>query len=403
MGEPSDSSRDLLVGDRLDPDRLVADAIATTGEDDFGEDSWQEGLGILTDSLQREARLNDIGLEIAVGDLTSALTNRLTINAWRRDHPEVAESTVTRPIIIVGQPRTGTTILYDLLAQDPGLRAPLTWEVDRPVPAPETATYDTDERIAEVQATLDMVELVLPGFTDFHPMGARLAQECVRMTAGDFRSMIFPTQYRVRSYNRWLLDEADLAPAYRWHRRYLDHLASRHPGGQWLLKSPAHLWHLDALAAEYPDAVVIQTHRDPLKVIASVSALVTYLRGMASDETSITETSADYAEDIFLGLDRGMDARRRGVFPESQTADVHFSDFVADPLATVEALYAAIGRDFTPDTAQHMRDFLAANPGDGGGGGTRYTFADTGLDADALRERARPYQERFDVVSEPVR
>ena len=392
-----------MTNDRLDPDRLIAEATTTTGEDDFGEDSWQEGLAMLAGSIQEEARLNDIGVEIAAGDLSSALTNRLLISAWRRDHPEVGESTVTRPIIIVGQPRTGTTILYDLLAQDPGLRAPLTWEVDRPVPAPETATYEADPRIGEVQATLDMVDLVLPGFTDFHPMGAQLAQECARITGSDFRSMIFPTQYRVPTYNQWLLHQADLTSTYRWHRRYLDHLSSRHPADQWLLKSPAHLWHLDAMAAEYPDAIVVQTYRDPLKVIASVSALVTYLRGMASDETSITETSADYAEDIFLGLDRGMDARDRKVIPESQTADVHFTDFVADPLAAVERLYADIDRELTPETAQRMRDFLAAHPGDGGGGGTRYTFADTGLDADELRERARPYQERYDVVSEPVR
>ncbi len=133
---------------------------------------------------------------------------------------------IDRPIVIVGQPRTGTTILYDLLALDPELRAPLTWEIDRPVPPPQAATRDTDPRIAEVDAALALVDAVIPGFTDFHPMGARLAQECVRITGGDFRSMIFSTQYRTPTYDRWLLDEADLAPAYRWHRRYLQHLGS---------------------------------------------------------------------------------------------------------------------------------------------------------------------------------
>ena len=192
--------------------------------------------------------------------------------------PRWPTGTVEHPIFIVGQPRTGTTILYDLLAQDPALRAPLTWEVDRPVPPPETATYASDPRIAEVQATLDLVETVMPGFTSFHPMGALLGQECVRITGADFRSMIFPTQYRVPTYDRWLLHDADLAPAYRWHRRFLQHLQSRHPADQWLLKSPAHLWHLDALAAEYPDAVIVQTHRDPLKVIASGCALTAHLR-----------------------------------------------------------------------------------------------------------------------------
>ncbi len=389
--------------DRFDRDQLIAQAIETTGEDDFGEASWQEGLDVFLDSLVNEARLNDLGVEIATSDVSNYLGSRLAVNAWRRDHPEVAAGTIEQPLVIVGQPRTGTTILHDLLAQDPQLRAPLTWEVDRPVPAPETATYGTDPRIGEVQANLDMVDAILPGFTDFHPMGAQLAQECVRITAGDFRSMMFPTQYRVPSYNRWLLDEADLGSAYRWHRRFLQHLQSRHPAGQWLLKSPAHLWSLDALAAEYPDAIVVQTHRDPLKVVASVSALVTHLRGMASDETSIKETAADYADDIFLGLDRGMEARDRNVLPPEQIVDVYFETFVADPLDMIGDLYDRLGRELTPETEARMGSFIAEHPGDGGGGGTRYRWADTGLDADELRERAAPYQERFGVSSEPVR
>ncbi len=392
-----------MTTDRFDRAALVDQAIELAGEDDFGEPTWAEGLDTLLDSLVNEARLNDIGVEIALGDVNGYLGNRLAINAWRRDHPEVADGTIDKPLVIVGQPRTGTTILHDLLAQDPLLRAPLTWEVDRPVPAPQTATYETDPRIGEVQANLDLVDMVLPGFTDFHPMGAQLAQECVRITAGDFRSMIFPTQYRVPSYNRWLLDHADLASAYRWHRRFLQHLQSGHPAGQWLLKSPAHLWSLDALAAEYPDAIVVQTHRDPLKVVASVSALVTHLRGMASDETSIEEVAADYADDIFLGLDRGMEARDRDVLPPEQIVDVYFETFVADPLDMIGDLYDRLGRELTTETEARMRRFITEHPGDGGGGGTRYRWADTGLDANELRERAAPYQARFGVSSEPVR
>jgi hypothetical protein len=392
----------MSAAERLQADRLAEEAIAATGEDDFGEATWQEGLERLLAAQVEEARLNDIGVEMAAGEAVGYLTSRLGIHAWRRDHPEVAEGTVERPIVIVGQPRTGTTILYDLLAQDPALRAPLTWEVDFPLPPPATATYGTDPRIEQSQATLDMAEAIIPGFTSFHPMGARLGQECVRMTGGDFRSMIFPTQYRVPSYNRWLLDEADLAPAYRYHRRFLQHLQSGHPAEQWLLKSPAHLWHVDALVAEYPDVVVVQTHRDPLKVIASVSALVAHLRQMGSDETSVAEAASEYGPDIFDGLDRGMAARDRGVLPASQVVDVQFADFVADPLASIKGIYAAIDRELTSDAEGRMRSFLASHPGDGGGGGTRYRWEDTGLDAAAARERATPYQERYGVASEPV-
>jgi hypothetical protein len=392
----------VSAAERLRADRLLEEASQATGCDDLGEPTWQDGLERLLEGLREEAGLHDVGVEVAVADVSSHLRNRLAITAWRREHPEVAGLAVERPILIVGQPRTGTTILYDLLARDPGMRAPLTWEVDHPCPPPETATFEDDPRIELSQGALDLAEAMIPGFTTFHPMGARLGQECVRITGGDFRSMIFPTQFRLPSYNRWLLHEADLAPAYRWHRRFLQHLGSRHPAPQWLLKSPAHLWHLPELIAEYPDVLLVQTHRDPLRVISSVSALAAHLRQMSSSDGTIAEAAAGYADDILVGLDRGMAARDDGTLPADQVVDVQFTDFVADPLATIAVIYERLGRELTGEAADRMRAFLAEHPGDGGGGGTRYRFADTGLDADDLRERSRPYQERFGVPSEPV-
>jgi len=383
-------------------DQLVADATLATGLDDFGEPTWQEGLERLLASLAAEARLNDLGATIVETELGAYLRNRLGIVAHRRAHPEVAERPIIRPLVIVGQPRTGTTILHDLLAQDPANRAPLTWEVDLPCPPPRTATYATDPRIAEADAAAEMADLVIPGFRAFHPLGARLAQECVRMTGGEFRSLIFSVQYEVPTYNRWLLHEADLAPAYRWHRLYLEHLQSGHMGERWLLKSPGHLWHLGELLAEYPDAVVIQTHRDPLKVIASISALAAHLRQMASDTPSLTAAAAQYEDDIFEALDRSLEARRAGLLPTDQVVDVQFTDFLADPLAFIGAIYDRLGLELSTEAETGMRAFLASNPGDGGGGGSRYRWADTGLDAAALRERAREYQEHFGVPSEPV-
>ena len=252
----------------LDPQRLVEQAAEQTGLGDLGDDSWQEGLARLVDSLNTEARLNEMGHAIVTGELTGYLADRMRIVAHRAQHPEVGDTSVEPPIVIVGQGRTGTTILHELLAQDPATRVPLTWEVDHPCPPPETATYDTDPRIAEVDATLAGVDLVLPGFRAMHPMAAQLPQECVRITASDYRSMIFPTQYRVPAYADWLLNEADMAPAYRWHRMFLQHLQSRCGGRPWVLKSPGHIWCLDALLAEYPNAVLVQTHRDPLRIIA---------------------------------------------------------------------------------------------------------------------------------------
>ena len=392
----------MSAADRFDPAALVEQACQWAGSDDFGADfdeneTWRDGLGRLCEGLVSEARLNDLGVEIAALDVVRPLKNRLQIVEWRKAHPEIAQQKIERPIFIVGQPRTGTTILFDLLAQDPLMRPPLTWEVDAPYPVPQPQTYDSDPRIADTQTTLEMSEQIIPGFMSWHPMGAQVGQECVRITASAFCSMIFSVQYRLPTYYKWLLYEADHRQAYRFHRIFLQHLQSG-VGGQWLLKSPAHLWTLDTLVEEYPDAVIVQTHRDPLKVISSISALTNHLRRMASDETTIAECAVQSCEEIVVGLQRGMTLRES--LPRNQVIDVQFADFMQDPFATIQSLYARMDRELTPDAERRMRDFLAAHPGDGGGG--RYRWADTGLDAEQLREQVAGYQERYHVPSEPL-
>lgn len=390
-----------MSAERFQPDLLVEQACEMAGSDDFGgDDSWREGLGLLCDGLVHEARLNDIGVEIASLDLIRPMVSRLQITKWRKENPEVAAKPVSRPIFIVGQPRTGTTILFDLLAQDPELRPPLTWEVDNPFPLPTPQTYDTDPRIAEAQASIEMSEQIVPGLLAFHPMGALVGQECVRITAGQFASMIFSVQYRLPTYYRWLLYDADYKPVYRYHRTFLQHLQSGVPG-QWLLKSPAHLWQLDALVAEYPDALIVQNHRDPLNVISSISALTHHLRRLASDDSSITDCAGQSCEEIVVGLERGMALRDSEALAGHQIVDVQFADFIRDPFATIRALYAELGRELSPVAEENMRAFLAAHPGDGGG--SRYTWADTGLDAGEVREQVRGYQERFGVPDEPLK
>jgi Sulfotransferase family len=386
--------------ERFYPERLIATACEEAGSDDFGADGWQPGLELVADGLVSEARLSPIGVEIANLDLMRALKNRLDVIAWRKQHPEIAAKGIDGPIVIVGQPRTGTTIVYDLLAQDPDLRAPLTWEVDAPCPVPQPETYHDDPRIAATQAGLEMSEQIIPGFLAFHPMGALVGQECVRITASEFTSMIFSVQYRLPSYYRWLLYEADHAGAYAFHRIFLQHLQSGVPG-QWLLKSPAHLWQLDTLFAEYPDALIVQTHRDPLNVISSIAALTNHLRRMGSDESDIAECAAQSYEEIVVGLEREMTLRDSGRIPSDQVIDVHYADFIDNPWTTIGGIYRKLGHELRPDTEQRMRDFLAAHPGDAGHG--RYTWSDTGLDAGEVRDRVRAYQERYEVPNEQLR
>ena len=391
-----------MNAERFVPDRLVEQACELAGSDDFGDDdTWRDGLARLCEGFVSEARLNDLGVEIAVLDVIRPLTHRLQIVKWRKENPGVAAQPITRPIFIVGQPRTGTTILFDLLTQDPALRPPLTWEVDNPFPLPRPETYATDPRIAETQASIEMSEQIVPGLLAFHPMGALVGQECVRITAGQFCSMIFSVQYRLPSYYRWLLHDADYRPAYHYHRMFLQHLQSGVPGGacRWLLKSPAHLWQLDALVAEYPDALIVQSHRDPLNVISSISALSHHLRHLASDDSSITECAAQSCEEIVVGLERGM--KLRDSLAGHRVVDVQFADFIRDPFATIRALYAELGHDLDPVAEQNMRAFLAAHPGDGGG--SRYSWADTGLDEGLVREQVSAYQDRYGVPDEPLK
>jgi hypothetical protein len=383
----------------LDAGRLVEEAQRITGLEDCGDDSFRVGLELYVQALEGEAELNDLGRTIVEGEIVGHLTNRLCITAERRARPELATRDIVAPLFIIGQGRTGTTILHDLLAQDPRHRVALTWEVAKPCPPPETATYDTDPRIAESEATSSMVDLVIPGFRAMHPLGPRLAQECVAMTAADFRSMMFPVQYRVPSYARWLVHEADMAPAYRWHRQFLQHLQSRHSRDRWVLKSPGHIWCLDALLTEYPDALLVQTHRDPLRIVASIGSLVSTLRRLASDESTIPIAAAEFADYILEGLDRSVTARVDGTVAPDRVVDVHFGAFMADPFATIRTVYERLGMHVTDDAEARMRTFLAEHGADQYGTHT-YTFAETGLDEGALRARARRYQEYFDVPSE---
>jgi hypothetical protein len=386
---------------KLALDQLSEQAQQATGLADFGEESWREGAERLISELNDGAALTEIGSTIAASDVVEYFTSRLRVVDWVTRNPWIADADIRPPIVVLGQPRTGTTILFDVLAQDPANRVPLTWEVDLPWPPPETASYESDPRIEEVDAKLANVDLLIPGFRAMHDMGARLGQECVRITAADFRSMIFSTQYRVPDYQRWLLHQADMAPAYRYHRMFLQYLQSAHPAERWVIKSPAHLWSLEAMFDEYPGALIVQTHRDPLRVVCSLASLVDLLRRLASDDVSVSDVAAEWVDDIVYGLDKAVEARKDGTVPTGQAVDVLFRDFVRDPMAVVRTIYERLGIELTEKAERAMRSFLAANPQEKHGG-HKYSFADTGLDAGLLRERTSAYQDFFDIPEEAL-
>jgi hypothetical protein len=279
---------------------------------------------------------------------------------------------------------------------------PQTWEVDQPLPPPRTETYLTDPRIAEADATFELVDTVIPEFRAVHPLGAQLAQECVRITASHFVSAIFPTQYQVPSYLQWLLhsaqDQGQIAGSYTWHRRFLELLQSEAPGNRWLIKTPFHCWTLPELMTEYPQALLVQTHRDPAKVMASTTSLLTTLRKLGTDDIDSPRLAKEFSEMILGGLDRTAEARINGVVPADQVIDIQFSDIMNDPITAVMRLYAKFGWDFSPDVEDAMRDFLSTHVREGYG--HPYTFEATGLSLDAVRDRTARYTAYFDVPEE---
>ncbi len=386
---------------RLDVDEMLEKAQREAGVDDFGDDGFRQGLELLVDCCEREAGLTPLGRMMVQQEVGRCLVNRLKVRDWWQKHPQLSEEKVERPIFIIGQGRTGTTIMHELLTLDPQNRVPLTWEVEHPTPPPETATYYTDPRIELAQSQLDQSERLVPDFKRIHRMGGDLPQECVRFMAYEFVSAIFCVTWRTPTYARWCLHDADMASVYRAHRRFLQLLQSNHHGERWIVKSPAHLWYLNDVIAEYPDARFIQTHRDPLKVLSSLTSLHVVLRKMGSDAIDVKAIAEEWSEFLGLGYERSVDFRESGVVPEDRFVDLQFREFLSDPIGGVRRIYEQFDMELREDVAAKMKHYVESNPDDRDGRHVHH-YSEIGLDAGAEREKVRRYQEYFDVPSEKI-
>lgn len=378
---------------QLDEQRLLDDALARTGLSDFGDLGFLQPLRRLLESYEAEAGLTLLGRIAARQDTVRLLSNRLRLHEDRRRHPEIAAQRIEAPLFVTGLPRTGTTLLHGLLAQDPGNRAPLNWEMIFPSPPPERAARRRDRRIDLAERQIRWFHRLAPEFQHIHPIGARLPEECLIVTSHSFLSFQFQTSHRVPGYQRWL-EAQNLGPAYRQHRELLQQLQWHGPPRQWVLKAPAHLFGIDALFATYPDARVIMTHRDPLEVVGSVASLHTVLRATFSDTVDASEIGAEVCQRWAAGITRALRARDRGDIPGDRCADVMYADLVRDPIAAVRRLYARFDRPLTTTAEDRMRRFLAAHPKDRFGP-HRYSLAQFGLEAERIREQYRSYRDRF--------
>ena len=266
----------------MNVDQLIERATARVDLADFGPEGWREPLEVLTSSMTTEAGLNELGLAVTAQRLEDYLVTRLEIEKCFVDHPEIADEVIDRPVIGLGLPRTGSTVLSNLLSLDDGHRSLRTWEAGHPVPPPEASTQHSDPRIAEANAEILFINEMFPDFVGMLPTSATGPQECLLLMALDFRSQMFEATAKIPSYSEYLAD-CDMTPTYRYHRRVLQLLQWRCPPNKWWLKTPAHMQHIDELNAVYPDALFVMTHRDITKVMPSVCALMSALSSPMTD------------------------------------------------------------------------------------------------------------------------
>jgi hypothetical protein len=369
------------------------------GLTDLGEGPFVEPLELVLGSLRAEAQLNDLGRFIARERMLLHTVNRLHYVDDRKTDPAIAEQRIVAPVFIVGMPRTGTTILHDILAQDPANRAPLTWETMFPSPPPRRETFTTDPRIAACAATFPDVEEQMPGFQAIHPMGAELSQECVTLMGEAMCTPLFHNQFRVPSYQDWVDTEADFSAVYDLHQRQLQHLQAHCAGDRWVLKTGGHLWGLDHLLAAYPDARIVFTHRDPVMSMTSYASLTTIVRGVGSDAVDPVEVAADWTPRLRRVLLNGIHVRRARVYPDARFYDVLFTDFVRDQFGVVERIYDAFDLPMSGEGAAAMRAFVDDNP-PGKHGVHAYTPDQFGLDPGKVRAEFAEYVDHFDLAPE---
>jgi hypothetical protein len=376
-------------------DDMVSRARRHTNLADFGETPFAEALAMLLRSCREEADLSLFGRFALRWDSTRFLSNLLRLRAEELRAPEILDQPIERPIIITGLPRSGTTFLHGLLAEDPANLVPRVWQLIHPYPVTRSGA---DRRPQRVARQLRLFAMLAPELRRLHPITADSPQECSEITAHVFASLRFDTTYRIPSYRRWL-DAAGHGEAYRFHRRFLQHL--QHQAGRavrWVLKCPDHIFALAAIREVYPDARLVFVHRDPLAVLRSVARLTGVLRRPFARRIDKLEIGREDS-DRWLGATELMIAAAAWRPLAEPIFHAHYTGLVRDPLGTVAAIYRHFGIELTPAAADAIRRLVARKP-DGGYGAHRYRFAEHGLDA--VRERARysRYTDHFAVPLE---
>ncbi len=372
-------------------EQLLDEAVGQAGYADFGPGDFRDGLDVLLDSLERDGDLDPDTDAAVVGDIRRRLVNRLEVEAWYVEHPEVEATSVRGPVDINGLPRTGTTALADMLSLDPQFRSLRGWEQTKPVPPPVKGREANDPRrraFEQVQAKRSDEDKAMHIFE----VDAAMEDTEVLGMAFHGQQMTLP----VPSYRTWWRG-ADLSETYRYHRRVVKVLGSQCPPDLWLFKAPHHKFHLEALARAYPDVRFIMTHRDPGRVVPSYASIVSSILPAPDGERDVQALGREISEHLRQGMEHAIEERAR--IGEDRFLDVHHRDLVADPKGTIRGIYTWLDLELTPDVEQTIFDWQERNRM-GAQGSHRYTAEQYGLSTNQIRSDYDFYIRHFDIAVE---
>jgi Sulfotransferase family len=381
------------------PDELITRASKRAGLDDFGGDSWREGLDLLVESVESTPGVNPGGREFVYGQFVDALWNRLRIVDYLKQHPEIGHERVERPLVVLGLPRTGTSLASYLLDRDPHRRSLLTWEAEDSVPPSTPETLRTDPRCLKKKAELDILAegLKAADIPMVHWDEADGPTECLFVQNQDFKAYLWEAFMPTSAYADWLLQN-DMASAYAYERSVLQLLQSRAPG-TWSLKMPSHAVHIEALLATFPDVRIVWAHRDPFKATASFLRLNYLSRAVLGCAVNTADVVSNVLRQLSAHITRPMTARAR--IGDDRFFDLHYSALMRDPIGVMRSLYDWAGDELTASTERSMLDWLQRNPQDRFGV-QPYSLDGTGVTRADLESVFAEYLAAFDIELEGI-
>lgn len=376
-------------------DELIEAAQQRTGLRDFDSDSFREPLEVLVSGWNARDDRSESGLETMRSECIAHLSNRLRVADHLRQHPELAEAHVEVPVVVMGMPRTGTTILSYLLDCDPRWRSLLNWEAVDSIPPPTTETLRSDPRCVEKKQIQEKIFAAVPPGMVPHWEWADGPTECIFVQSQDFKALMWDARMPSRAYSEYILS-CDMRSAYDYQKKVLRVLQSQAPG-RWALKMPSHSLHFRFALEAFPDARFLWTHRNPFEALASLGTTIAagHMGSLVGiDRQHIHDV---YPEQIAEHVNRPM--RLRPELPEDRVLDVYYAEFLRDPIAGMRRVYAFLGEELEEPVENAMRAWLEEDARRQAGR-PRYGLEDFGWTHEEVAPRFEEYLARYPQAEE---